>query len=199
VRHFAYDVVPQREGELVLPEVRLRYFDPANERFEVATTKPILIRVEARSPATGPPIANGKASDSKRDPEESDATTSGSTVAWRRWATWIAILVGAGAGARAWRIARRKRLRIATLVADLEGEFDRQPNPTAIAEILRSGISWHLPHAGSLSAEEIGSLPDLPVAVQDAVRLLSVVERARFDPGSRLPDRQEIFRIVERL
>jgi hypothetical protein len=45
-RHFRYEVVPRRAGELVLPELRVAFFDPATGRY-----------AEARAPELRVPVA----------------------------------------------------------------------------------------------------------------------------------------------
>jgi hypothetical protein len=199
VRHFVYDVVPQREGDLVLPEIRVSFFDPTTGRFESETTNPIRISVGARTPR--PLQLDSKKGDPVIDRPKDDrrSITPPSTTNRFRWVSVAAALSCAGAGYITRRILRRKRRRIRALVAELESGPGRPIDPTAIAEILRSAISKHIPRIESLPAEEIAALPNLPVAVIDVVRVLAIVERARFDPNSSIPEHREILRVLKRL
>ena len=52
-RTFAYDAVPQREGRLVIPGLRVPYFDPEQRRYQIATSPELAIEVARRPAETG--------------------------------------------------------------------------------------------------------------------------------------------------
>jgi hypothetical protein len=198
VRHFAYDVVPRQEGELVFPGIRIPYFDPIQQQFAVETIAPIRITVSGRNApappgdlARKPPAFEGPGVDSIAEaiPETADA----------RWAAVAAAALCVGVGGWVWRLARRSRGRSANLRASLERELDSATDPSAIARILRAAIGSRVPGIGSMSAEEIIALPNIPEVVRNAARVLTKVERARFDPNSSIPEREEIRRALDPL
>lgn len=45
IREFTWRVVPRKEGQLVIPSFRVPYFDPKEQRYKFATTKPATVRV----------------------------------------------------------------------------------------------------------------------------------------------------------
>lgn len=49
VRTFEYVFVPQQSGDLAIPGIELRYFDPAHGRYDVARTDDIVLKVAPRT------------------------------------------------------------------------------------------------------------------------------------------------------
>jgi len=45
VREFTWRVVPRKEGQLTIPSFRIPYFDPQAQRYKVASTEPVTVRV----------------------------------------------------------------------------------------------------------------------------------------------------------
>jgi len=45
IREFTWRIVPQKEGQLTIPPFRIPYFDPKEQRYKFASTKPISVRV----------------------------------------------------------------------------------------------------------------------------------------------------------
>lgn len=45
VREFTWRVVPRKEGQLTIPSFRIPYFDPKEQRYKFAATKPVTVRV----------------------------------------------------------------------------------------------------------------------------------------------------------
>jgi hypothetical protein len=45
VREFTWRIVPQKEGQLTIPPFHIPYFDPKEQRYKFASTKPISVRV----------------------------------------------------------------------------------------------------------------------------------------------------------
>ena len=198
VRHFAYDVVPNRAGSLVLPAIRVSYYDPARGRFDSVATEPISVRVGPRAEPVATAIDPGAVAVT----EPVDAVPSPPTA--RRaigWAAVVAGTVGIGFGAWMARARRERRRRIRDLTAALESQTGGAAanDPAAVDRLLRAGIALCVPETQSLTAEELSALPQLPERVREAVRVLRRVDRARFDPRASMPEREEILRALRSL
>ena len=57
-KEFEWVVTPRREGSLQLPTVRYPYFNPYSERYEIAVTDPLSLRVSAGTLAQRPLVAS---------------------------------------------------------------------------------------------------------------------------------------------
>jgi hypothetical protein len=203
-RHFAYDVVPLREGTLVIPAVRVPYFDPAAGRFATAASDAVRVAVAARAGAPGgespeADLSPGPAAEGARParPARQDATAGAGRRNRRSWPIALAALAAAGGLLAARRRSRARRARAAlerALTAAEDGEA------AALARALRGALARRVPGAApSLTAEEIAALPALPAAAAEAARLLAEVERARFDPSASAPGRDAVARAVAKL
>jgi len=45
IREFTWRIVPRKEGQLTIPAFRIHYFDPQSQRYKVASTEPITVKV----------------------------------------------------------------------------------------------------------------------------------------------------------
>jgi len=45
IREFTWRIVPRKEGQLTIPSFRIPYFDPQAQKYKVASTEPITVRV----------------------------------------------------------------------------------------------------------------------------------------------------------
>jgi hypothetical protein len=202
-RHFSYDVVPLREGALVIPAVRVSYFEPQAGHFATAATEAVSVAVGPRASAAGGETAKAKPSPGAaaegappaRSPP-ADAAEDGVRRKRWSWAIGVAALAAAGGLLAARRRTRARRARAAldrALAAAEDGET------AALARALRSALARSVPGASSLTAEEITALSALPATVAEAARLLAEVERARFDPTASAPSREAIARAIAKL
>jgi len=192
VRHFAYDLVPERAGHLVLPKIRVPYFDPTRGSFATATAEPITLRVRERaSPGDAPPADS-------RDPSiagPASPPTEGSGTGWIAGAVAaLAAAAAAGWGGRG--LLRRRALR--RIVVDLAAPASDGDAP-AVARLLRAALEQVVLGARTLAPDEIAARPTLPERARDAVQVLARVERARFDPNAAMPPAEEILRAARRL
>jgi hypothetical protein len=197
-RHFAYDVVPLREGALVIPAIHIPYFDPSTGRFAAATSEAMHVSVGPRASAA--PVPTQRAADTTAGrrigpPPAAASRTPGKP--W--WAIAGAVLAAAAAGLVVSHDRRRKRRTRAAFESAL-GASEAGGNEAAVlARALRAALAHRIPEAPSLTAEEIAALPALPASVCNAAHLLADVERARFDPNAAIPSRDDVRRAVAKL
>jgi hypothetical protein len=199
-RHFSYDVVPLRVGTLVIPAVRVVYFDPGARRFATAVTDTVRVAVEPRA-AGGETAAEepdrGRAAPGAQPLRPLPAAADAARGKWWWWPIGVALLAaGAGASMAVRRRSRARRARAALdgVLAAAEGD-----EAMALARALRGALARRLPDASSLTAEEIAALPALGEAVDEAARLLAEAERARFDPTASAPSREAVARAIAKL
>jgi hypothetical protein len=169
-RTFAYDAVPQREGRLVIPGLRVPYFDPEQRRYQIATSPELAIEVGPRAPERGGAPAPRPAP----VPQES-----------RRGVPFRALAALAAGGALVWMLRRRaRRSRGAAILAELEARGGAGDEAARLAHALRLSLEPRLAGARSAPVEELRAPPGAEPAVGDALALLAQVERSRFDPQS---------------
>lgn len=181
-RTYGIALVPQRPGELSIPEIGYTHFDPDTEEYVRATTAPIAVLVSAadRLP-TVPAVSDARSAAGREEAvmrtskpvpsslRREGGNPTGSTVYWAAWG----IPPLAVAGALLWR--RRQ--------AALEA---------ARADNLRRSA---LPDARAALARALASGVDPGIASADA--LLSYFS-ARFElPGSGLPREMTLRRLTE--
>jgi hypothetical protein len=203
-RHFVYDVVPLRTGELEIPAIHVTVFDASQGRFAAVRAEAVTVAVQ--------PAANTTVSEStSRTPERGlegetfGARTTAATppdASLRAVLDRLAIAVAAiaaiaGVVALARRHGKRRRIAatgsVSTEIPDGTGEA------AAIARALRLAIAPHVEGAAAQTTEELAANPALPERVAVAVRLLAEAERARFDPTAEVPDRDLVRNTIERL
>jgi len=197
-RRFAYDVVPRREGVLVVPELRVAYFDPGAERYAEARVAGVEVTVGPRETPTGTSVNPPHAG------EEPSQAASGSGARW----PWIAMAAGAAALAAATALGvRRRRLpsddgAVSAALADAaaaESVGDSEASAAALARALRAALATQVPGARHSAPQELLARDTLGTPVRAALELLSAVEQARFDPAKPAPERPAIERALARL
>jgi hypothetical protein len=194
-RRFAYDVVPRREGVLVVPELRVAYFDPIAERYAEA-------RVAGVEVAVGPRTTRAETAAHPAQADPAPAAASGRGP----W-PWIAIAAGAAAlAAAAALVARRRRLASGGGVSDALAEAaaaeragHAEAHAAALVRALRAALATHLPDAERRTPEQLLAGASLSAPVRAALELLAAVERARFDPAAPAPQRAAIDRVLAQL
>ncbi len=173
-RQFAYQVVPNREGRVEIPSLRVPYFDPEQRRYQIAISPALALEVGPRAPARGvthpperetnpPPIQRG--------------------VRW--WA--LGALATIGLLAWGWRL-RSLRSRGTALLAELGASDDA----AQLARALRLALEPGLAGARNAPVEELHAPPGADPAVERALALLVRVERSRFDPHAPAVPRAEV-------
>ena len=190
--HLAQDVVPRAAGRLVIPPIRVPYFDPEAGVYREATTQEVVVMVEERAAldTTAGPRAPARGAPAP----DSDRGAGG----------WLGALGAAGAlagAAVAWRLRRRPAdaaVQALSAAAQARAAGDLAGELAAQARALRAALARHFPEAGALAAEELAARAALPSA-RAAAALLASVERARFQPGATPPAPEEIERAVRAL
>jgi hypothetical protein len=192
---FDYDLVPRSVGTLLVPAIRLPYFDPDAQRYAVAAAPAVEVTVEP--PATAPAGAGGPPARASATPSDADSPR----VESGPWLP-IGLLLAAGGAAAVALVLRRRTRRAGDLAlaaaASARDRGDREAEAAALARALREGLAELVPAARSAAAEEIVERVSAPVAAR-AARLLAAVERSRFDPGATPPDRAEVERALGEL
>jgi len=184
-RKFVYDAVPSREGRLVIPALRVPYFDPEQRRYQFATSAALVLEVGPRA------LARSAARAPK--PEANPRATSRANPYWA-----LLALAGAG-GLLAWvRRRRARRARGAAILAQLgaPGGADEAPR---LARALRLALEPSLSGARSAPVEELVASPGAEPAVGRALALLAQVERSRFDPHAPPVPRAEVTLAIQAL
>ncbi len=192
---FVYDLVPRRQGTLNVPPIRVSYFDPDAQRYEVATAPTVAVTV-------APPASH-------RDLETRDEAAAaperlepGPAPAQRRRGSWLVLGLALAAGASAV-FAYRRRSRGASREAlaaadDARTRGDREAETAALARALREGLALVIPEVHTLATEEILARASAPAA-ERAARLLAEIDRSRFDPDAPPPDRAAVKRALAEL
>jgi hypothetical protein len=186
-RRFAYDLVPDREGRLVIPSLRIPYFDPEPRRYAVASTPELVIEVGPRRSAPGA----GRAPAPEPQPH-----------AIPRLRAWWAPVALAAAGLLAWAWRRRARHASRAPGADAlaalaaEGHADE---PAQLARALRLALEPRLTGARSAPVEELTAPAGADPALARGIALLARIERWRFDPAAPSVERSEVVRAVREL
>ena len=167
-RTFAYDVVPGREGRIVIPALRVPYFDPEQRRYQTATSPELALEVSPRAPAQ----------DAARPPKPEPAPSATPS----RLPLWALVALAAG-GLLIWMLRRRARgARGADILAELEAAGTAEDEAARLARALRLSLEPRLAGARSAPVEELHAPPGAEPAVGRALALLAQIERSRFDP-----------------
>jgi hypothetical protein len=118
-KEFRYAVVPEQEGELVLPELTVYWWDTVNNRQQKAILPAKVLEVQASAVAPIPPQAPVTANSSSTFAGASAATASGPEPGYWRWLTFLFALLWLLTLAIAWRI---------------RGQSDPDPNGVGLAQ-----------------------------------------------------------------
>ena len=197
-------LVPERAGELTIPEIEYTYFDPNLEEYVRATTKPIVVsiaeadglsaspNVEAAVEQDGLEVRHIKAVPSSLRQPGGELT--GSVVYWAAWGIPLLAIVGAAAWRRrraaleAARASSRRQNALATAKTSLGRAVASGDDPgVAAAEAVRSYLSDRLEtpvigltrEALGRRLQEAGVPPELEIRVKDT---LAVGEAAMYTP-----------------
>lgn len=194
-QHFAWDVVPRRPAALVVPALRLPFFDPRRGVFAEATSAPVEVAVDPRPPDADP----------RRDrtPSQRPEIEGGPGPSFRALALGVAA-VGLAALAIAWRLRRRRGAGPdpGSALREAEAARARGDGPgeaEALTRALRAALAHHVDDAASLTPEDLMARAGLPPAVSAAAHLLASLERSRFDPAAPPPDAGAVARCVASL
>ena len=191
--HFAYDLVPRREGELRVPELRVAYFDTEEGRYTEAVAPAMTVAVGPRSPAPGPEgeESPGAAAADASPGSEADAERTGTSAPLVVASLAIPAVVAVGV-VIAVRRRRTTRAFVALAAADAaRARGDADAEAAALANALRTALARHVAEARSANPEELLARA-LPPDVASGARLLAAVERARYDPTAQLPTRKAV-------
>ena len=174
-RAFAFDLVPRAIGRFEIPALRVPYFDPERESYEVAETSALPFTVEAAADEVSPPAPAGA------------ARLRGETT---RGVVGVAIAIGlagtAGVAGVFVALRRRGRRRAALRAAEprladaasASARGDRIATARALAAALRAALETRVPGAGALAAEEIAMRDEASLrAIGEA---LADLDRVRF-------------------
>ncbi|HEX5066415.1 MAG TPA: hypothetical protein VFY49_09890 [Myxococcota bacterium] len=188
-QHFAWDVVPRKTGRLLIPRLRVSYFDPETGVYREAETQEVQVTVERPAGAPLPPR------------REAEAVLPQPARSSR--GAWIALAVAGalGGAAACWRLRPRGEDLAATALAEasrLRAAGDEAGALAAQSRALRAALARHVPNAQALDSEELEARASQPAA-RAAAALLASLERARFRPGSPAPEPAEIERAVRAL
>ena len=213
-RTYGNVLVPERAGDLTIPEIGYTYFDPNLEEYVRATTRPIVMSIAGADGVAAPPTsANLEAAVERDGPEvrhikavpsslsQSGRDLTGSVMYWAAWGIPALAIVGAAAWRRrraaleaALALSRRQNA-LATAKADLARAAASGADPgVAVAEAVLSYVSDRLetPVTG-LTREalgrrlrEAGVPPELEIRVNDT---LAAGEAAKYTPLAGSADR----------
>jgi hypothetical protein len=183
-RRFVYDLVPRREGRIVIPALRVTRFDPVERRYASETSPALELEV-------GPRAAAKPASSSEP----------GARVRFRfemepPWLGWLLLGVLASAAPALWWWRTRRRRSLVQPPASAAAPGDEA---AALSRALRLALEPRLPRARSAPVEELRAPAGAPPAVERALSLLAAVERARFDPSASAPRRDDVIAAIEAL
>jgi hypothetical protein len=210
-RAFRFDVVPARPGLMVVPEVRVPWYDPVAGRYEVARAEAVEVRVEPPPAAYAPktprsePVPGGSSrGEAARDGAERVALP----VPPKALALLGALVVGGGALAAVelWLRHRRPWREVERALEAADGAAavgDRDGESAELARALRLAVAAHrrAPELAGLAADELRercaarASPALATALDELARL----DRLRFSPDRAGPHRAAVERAIARL
>ena len=181
-RIFAYDAVPSREGRLVIPALRIPWFDPEQRSYRFAASPELALQV-------GPRPAEPAQRATKPEPDRAPAGPRG---------LWLGTLAAlAAAGLLVWALRRgRSGDRRSAALAELSGAGDE---PARLARALRVSLEPRISGARSAPVEELSAPAGAEPAVADALALLAQLERSRFDPQAPPVPRERVREAIQAL
>jgi hypothetical protein len=183
-RIFAYDAVPSREGRLVIPALRIPWFDPEQRSYRFATSPELALEVAPRAPEPG--AARAPRPERERAPAGPNALP--------LWALGAL----AAAGGLVWALRKRSSGdRCAVILAELSGVAGDEP--ARLARALRLSLEPRISRARSAPVEELSAPAGAEPAVAHALALLAQVERSRFDPQAPPVARERVTEAIQAL
>ena len=179
-RSFSYELVPRAVGAFAIPALRVPYFDPERERYEIAEAPVLRFTVEAATPdatATAAPVAQANPQPTRSHARRGCVRLGAAllvAVALLAAIAWFAVANLRGRRGAAMRAA-------APLLAEAtaaSARGDHAATARALAAALRAALEVRVPGASALTAEEIAARDEASLrAVAEALRDL---DRARF-------------------
>jgi hypothetical protein len=201
-RHYGYDVVPGEAGLLIVPPVRVPYFDPESGSYAVATSEPVVVRVAEREGAGSGAREGGGGESSVAPPAAAVAPRSGprssSVVAWLAGLAALLVL----ALAIGLRLLRRRRAGAGEALeraAQARREGDAVGEAAALEGALRLALARVVPDARTVTAEALIARESQSTRVRRAAELMAALERSRFDPAAPPPDAAAVVRAIDAL
>jgi hypothetical protein len=201
-RHYGYDVVPRKAGSLIVPAVRVPYFDPESQTYAVASSTEVRVHVAARESASDVEPGGGRVGSSSAALGAHDASRrsprSRSVVGWLVGLAALAILALA-IGFRLWRghtagtEEALARAELARRAGDAEGEA------AALETALRLALERVVADARATTPEELIAREGTPSRIRRAAQLLAMLERSRFDPATSPPDASAVLQAIDAL
>jgi len=154
-RAFSFDLVPRSIGQFEVPALRVPYFDPERERYEIAETAALPFTVEAPASEAVRPVAPAATASPRSD------VPRGNFGAPVIIALVLSALFGVAVATLRRRVGQRAALRAAEpLLADAATASvrgDSLATARALAAALRAALETRVPGAGALAAEEIAA------------------------------------------
>ena len=154
-RAFSFDLVPRSIGQFEVPALRVPYFDPERERYEIAETAALSFTVEAPASEAVRPVAPAATASPRSD------VPRGNFGAPVIIALVLSALFGVAVATLRRRVGQRAALRAAEpLLADAATASvrgDSLATARALAAALRAALETRVPGAGALAAEEIAA------------------------------------------
>ena len=199
-RSFGYELVPRRSGSLVVPAVRVPWFDPARGEYRIAESPALEVAVaEAAAPPERAPAP--------RPAARAESGNAHSDAGWR-WALGGALSLAAAAivllAARIalWRLAPQRAARplLASATRAIE-RGDAAEASTALAGALRAALEARLPGTRALSVEEIRARGGVDASFREVADALAQLDRDRFArrAAPAAPDVGRVRALVRRL
>jgi hypothetical protein len=197
-RAFSFDLVPRSIGSFEVPALRVPYFDPERERYEIAETAALPFTVEAAASEAVRPVAPAATARPRSDGSRRNFGTSVIL------ALVVASLFGVAALNMSRLIGRRAALRAAEpLLADAaaaSARGDSLATARAHAAALRAALETRVPGAGALAAEEIAARDEASLrAVGEALVELDQVRFGTAQGRSRSLDAQQVRALIASL
>ncbi len=194
-RAFTFDLVPRAIGRFEIPPLRVPYFDPVRERYEIAETAALPFTVEAAAGEALRPAAPTSS------PSEMPRRSFGARGVG---ALLVATAIGVGIAMLRRRLRRRAVQRAAAaLLADAaraSARGDAAATASALTAALRAALEARVPGAGALAAEEIAAHEEASLRAVGVA--LVELDRVRFGAAperGRAPDPQQVRALIASL
>lgn len=210
-RFFRFDVVPGSAGTLVVPAVRVPWYDPRTGRYEVARAEAIEVRV-APEPAAGDDEAKAAARRRAGAPAARAGSPGTARAADRPPTTVLALLALAATFATglalhaAWSRRRRPWREVESALLAAEGsaaEDDLDGEAAELALALRRAVAAYRrePDLARLDASELRErcADDAAPALAAALDELDRIERLRFSAERQATHRAAVARAIRAL